>query len=108
MVTRPLIDSIASITRPSWRRGVGSIHWLKQAKRTILSGMGGCSLCRVGLGNPSSTLGSVALPHCGILYRGPTSSPDWRRYCFDVGFFDLIIADESHRSIYNRYRDPIH
>ncbi|WP_308874543.1 type I restriction endonuclease subunit R [Thiothrix subterranea] len=23
----------------------------------------------------------------------------------DVGFFDLMIADESHRSIYNRYRD---
>lgn len=23
---------------------------------------------------------------------------------FDIGFFDLIIADESHRSIYNRYR----
>jgi type I restriction enzyme R subunit len=24
---------------------------------------------------------------------------------FDVGFFDLIIADESHRSIYNKHRD---
>ncbi|MCK5862073.1 MAG: DEAD/DEAH box helicase family protein, partial [Candidatus Hydrogenedentes bacterium] len=24
---------------------------------------------------------------------------------FDSGFFDLVIADESHRSIYNRYRD---
>ena len=24
---------------------------------------------------------------------------------FDVGFFDLIITDESHRSIYRRYRD---
>ena len=24
---------------------------------------------------------------------------------FDVGFFDLIIPDESHRSIYNRYRE---
>ena len=24
---------------------------------------------------------------------------------FDVGYFDLVIADESHRSIYNRYRD---
>jgi type I restriction enzyme R subunit len=24
---------------------------------------------------------------------------------FDAGFFDLIIADESHRSIYNRFRD---
>lgn len=23
----------------------------------------------------------------------------------DIGFFDLIIADESHRSIYNKYRD---
>ncbi len=27
---------------------------------------------------------------------------------FDVGFFDLIIADESHRSIYNRYRELFH
>lgn len=26
-------------------------------------------------------------------------------HTFDVGFFDLIIADESHRSIYNRYRE---
>jgi type I restriction enzyme R subunit len=24
---------------------------------------------------------------------------------FDAGFFDLIIADESHRSIYNGFRD---
>jgi len=24
---------------------------------------------------------------------------------FDPGFFDLIIADESHRSVYNRYGD---
>ncbi|MFH1614291.1 MAG: DEAD/DEAH box helicase family protein [Planctomycetota bacterium] len=24
---------------------------------------------------------------------------------YDVGFFDLVIADESHRSIYNRYRE---
>ena len=27
---------------------------------------------------------------------------------FDVGFFDLVIADESHRSIYNRYKDLFH
>ena len=24
---------------------------------------------------------------------------------FDVGFFDLIVADESHRSVYNVYGD---
>ena len=28
-----------------------------------------------------------------------------RFHQLDVGFFDLIIADESHRSIYNRYRE---
>src|SRR5207248_3470136 len=50
MVTRPLMDSIASITRPSWRNGVGSTHWLRQAKRTIMSGMGGCSSCRLDWG----------------------------------------------------------
>ncbi|MFT5730215.1 MAG: type I restriction enzyme R subunit [Desulforhopalus sp.] len=33
----------------------------------------------------------------------PTMSKYFNTY--DVGFFDLIIADESHRSIYNRYRD---
>src|SRR5688572_11163240 len=43
MVTRPLMESIASITRPSWRRVVGWAHWLKQAKTTIISGMGGGS-----------------------------------------------------------------
>src|SRR5215475_7489040 len=50
MVTRPLIESIASITRASWRNGVGARQGCKQAKRTIISGMGDCSLCRVGLG----------------------------------------------------------
>src|SRR5438067_7501284 len=50
MVTRPLMDSIASITRPSWRNGVGSTHWLRQAKRAIMSGMGGCSSCRLDWG----------------------------------------------------------
>jgi hypothetical protein len=44
IVTRPLMASIASITRPSWQRGVGGTHWLKQAKMTIISGMGGDSL----------------------------------------------------------------
>src|SRR4029453_6253981 len=75
MVTRPLIDSIASITRPSWRNGVGSMHWLKQAKRPIISGMGGCSLCRVGLGNPYSTRYSTALPHFHTVLSRSVSSP---------------------------------
>src|SRR5438552_5330890 len=74
IVTRPVMDNIASVTRRSWRSVVGSRHWLKQARRLIISGMGGCSLCRCGLGNPYSTLCSTTLllvqPPCGISVFG--------------------------------------
>src|SRR6266446_6521391 len=47
IVTRPVIDSIASVTRPSWRNVVALRHWLRHAKTVIMSGMGGDSLCRI-------------------------------------------------------------
>ena len=70
IVTRPVIDSMASATRRSWRRVVRSRHGLTQAKSTIISGMGGGSLCRVRLGKLYSTQHSAALPHLHF----------WRRY----------------------------
>src|SRR5882672_2204845 len=63
IVTRPVIASIASVTRLSWRSVVGLRHWLKHATTSIMSGMGGCSWCRVGVGFPYSTQCSAALPH---------------------------------------------
>src|SRR5206468_7261165 len=75
IVTRPVIASIASATRRSRRMVVRSRHWLKQAKSTIISGMGGCSLCRVGLGNPYSTRYSTALFHLHTVLSRPVSSP---------------------------------
>src|SRR6267142_186060 len=63
IVTRPVIASIASVTRLSWRSVVGLRHWLKHATTSITSGMGGCSWCRVGVGFPYSTQCSAALPH---------------------------------------------
>src|SRR5207244_11806349 len=47
IVTRPVIASIASVTRPSWRNVVALRHWLRHAKTVIMSGMGGGSLCRI-------------------------------------------------------------
>src|SRR5215813_15575470 len=47
IVTRPVIASIASVTRPSWRNVVALRHWLRHAKTVIMSGMGGDSLCRI-------------------------------------------------------------
>src|SRR4051794_9142160 len=63
IVTRPVIASIASVTRLRWRSVVVSRHWLKHATTSIMSGMGGCSWCRVGVGLPYSTRCSAALPH---------------------------------------------
>src|SRR2546430_8780063 len=63
MVTRPVIDRIASVTRVRWRSVVASRHWLRQAKTIIMSGMGGFSSCELGLGCPYSTRSSTALPH---------------------------------------------
>src|SRR5438128_7384164 len=37
--------------------------------------MGGCSWCRVGLGNPYSTRCVTALPHFRIVLSRPASSP---------------------------------
>src|SRR5438128_8421964 len=63
MVTRPVIDRIASVTRVRWRSVVASRHWLRQAQTIIMSGMGGFSSCELGLGCPYSTRSSTALPH---------------------------------------------
>src|SRR5712691_10079000 len=76
IVTRPVIDIIASVIRRSWRSVVGSRHWLKQAKTVIISGMGGGSSCRVGLGNPYSTR-CCRSPHLHFytVLSHPISSP---------------------------------
>ena len=78
MVTRPLIASMASITRPSWRNAVGSMHWLKHAKRTIISAwrlllyrLGWKSLVYTGLNRPASLRHTIPWSY---------SSPVWRRY----------------------------
>src|SRR5438093_1364294 len=64
--------------------------------------MGGTACSRVGLGNPSSTLGSVALPHFALLCRAPTSLPVWRRYCTNAAF--LV----THNNKETRYWRVIH
>src|SRR6266705_39927 len=73
---RPVIDIIASVIRRSWRSVVGSRHWLRHAKTVIISGMGGGSSCRVGLGNPYATR-CCRSPHLYFytVLNHPTSSP---------------------------------
>lgn len=39
------------------------------------------------------------------IYIGTYPGMMGRFHQLDIGFFDLIIADESHRSVYNKYRD---
>src|SRR5438128_752817 len=93
IVTRPVIASIASATRRSRRMVVRSRHWLKQAKSTIISGMGGCSLCRVGLGNPYSTRYSTALFHLHTVLSRPVSSPFLAKVLYrEIVFYILTVV----------------
>src|SRR4029434_8840593 len=64
IVTRRVIDSIASVTRPSWRKVVALRLWRRHAKTVIMSGMSGGSLCRI-LGWGIHSL-HVAQPPCLI------------------------------------------
>src|SRR6266487_6100252 len=89
IVTRPVIDIIASVIRRSWRSVVGSRHWLKQAKTVIISGMGGGSSCKVGLGNPYSTrcCRSTHL-HFYTVLSHPISSPFLAKVLLPCQAFD--------------------
>src|SRR5438093_1721762 len=84
MVTRPVIDRIASVTRVRWRSVVASRHWLRQAQTIIMSGMGGFSSCELGLGCPYSTRSSTALPHT---HFGEGIAPNTRIYEHIKGCF---------------------
>src|SRR5713101_469791 len=94
IVTRPVIDSIASVTRPSWRNVVALRHWLRHAKTVIMSGMGGGSLCRI-LGWGIHSL-HVAQPPCLIsvlakvlLYLSYLKANQY--FTFQSGAYDLGI-----------------
>src|SRR2546428_3810510 len=104
IVTRPVIDIIASVIRRSWRSVVGLRHWLKQAKTVIISGMGGGSSCRVGLGNPYSTRCCRSTPlHFYMVLSHPISSPFLAKvlllgsFCFFSILFDFHEIDATER-----------
>src|SRR6266487_2834013 len=80
IVTRPVIDIIASVIRRSWRRVVGSRHGLKHAKTVIISGMG----ARVELGWGIHILHGAAALLLSISTRCSAILSHrhfWRRYC---------------------------
>jgi hypothetical protein len=62
IVTRPVLERIASVTRLRWRHVVDSRHELQHAHTNVMSGMGVGSRCRVGWGFPDSTWCSAAMP----------------------------------------------
>ncbi|MFV5629004.1 DEAD/DEAH box helicase family protein [Acinetobacter oleivorans] len=69
----------------------------KQADEAFTEYLGSEPRCVIGKTNK--------IPTDARVYVGTYPSMMNRFAQFDVGFFDLIIADESHRSIYNRYKD---
>ena len=83
--TRVAISLVDAMMRAGWAKRVSFKEFLPSEPRTYVTGA-----------SAGDTGHRVYL----------ATYPAMMKVCesFDVGFFDLIIADESHRSLYNRYR----
>src|SRR5713101_5098833 len=98
IVTRPVIDSIASVTRLSWRSVVLSRHWLRHAKTMIISGMGGCSLCRVLSWGIHSL--HVAQPSCLISVLAKVLRKGvWLKYCLASRCLAMRVAEQATEAL---------
>lgn len=99
--TRVAIAIVELLSRKRWLKRVLFLcdrnELRKQAGDAFKTHLPGETRCVIGAGqevDPNARIYVATYP--GMMNRFEQ---------FNVGFFDLIIADESHRSIYNRYRD---
>lgn len=99
--TRVAICMTDILSRASWGKRVLFLcdrrELRKQAKNVFINFMGDSSLVIVKKDTAKDRNKRIYLATYQAMIQIYQS--------FDVGFFDLIIADESHRSIFNRYRE---
>jgi type I restriction enzyme R subunit len=100
--TRVAVALCDALARANWVRRILFLcdrrELRKQARNTFKNLMPSLPLATI----PAADDGSGADARI-YLATYPAMMKCFQR--FDVGYFDLVIADESHRSIYNRYRD---
>jgi len=99
--TRVAISICDALLRAGWAKRILFLcdrkELRKQAKDAFTDHLPGEPLCIVKTRTGADRDRRIYLGTYPAMLRGYAH--------YDVGFFDVIIADESHRSIYNRYRD---
>ena len=105
--TRTAIGLIDRLIRANWIKRVlflaDRTALLKQAQRAIKQQLEHCTTANLSDGDDPTASDIVLATYPTMFNRICSTQPDGRRE-FGAGYFDLVIADEAHRSVYQKYR----
>lgn len=105
--TRTAIGLIDRLVRANWVKRVlflaDRTALLTQTQRAIKANLKHTTTANLSQGEDATTADIVLATYPTMFNRINATRPDGRRE-FGVGYFDLIIVDEAHRSVYQKYK----
>ena len=107
--TRTVISIVDVLERYGWAKNVLFLAdrqaLVTQAKRAFANLMPNLSLCNLVENKVDISARAIFSTYQTIMNRIDDTRDDKGNRLFTPGHFDLIIVDEAHRSIYNKYKD---
>ena len=107
--TRTVISLVDVLLRHNWVKNIlflaDRTQLVRQAKRAFTNLLPDLSLTNLSESNPNLGARAVFSTYQTMQGAIDTIRDENGGRLFTCGHFDLIIADEAHRSIYNKYRD---
>ncbi|MDR2855567.1 MAG: DEAD/DEAH box helicase family protein [Methanomicrobiales archaeon] len=107
--TRTVISIVDVLIRHGWVKNILFLAdrsaLVTQAKRAFHNLMPNLSLCNLSENKADASARAVFSTYQTMINCIDDTRDDQGERLFTTGHFDLIIVDEAHRSIYNRYKD---
>jgi type I restriction enzyme R subunit len=107
--TRTVISLADVLIRHGWVKNMLFLAdrnaLVTQAKRAFHNMMPNLSLCNLGEGKDEANARAVFSTYQTMINCIDTTRDEKENRLFTPGHFDLIVVDEAHRSIYNKYKD---
>lgn len=107
--TRTIISLVDVLIRHGWVKNVLFLAdrnaLVTQAKRAFHNLLPNLSLCNLTESKEEASARAVFSTYQTMMNCIDTTRDDQGERLFTPGHFDLIIVDEAHRSIYNKYKD---
>lgn len=107
--TRTIISLADVLIRQGWAKNLLFLAdrnaLVTQAKRAFHNHMPNLSLCNLTEGREDTSARAIFSTYQTMMNCIDDTRDDQGERLFTPGHFDLIIVDEAHRSIYNKYKD---